>query len=599
MQSATNRTCWRASSVPAKAVIQTTSETGSHCVSIHGSPSHESVAYPTTACGESRLIWKGRVTPGTPDELPDFWESAGKVKALQYLLTHSFSGKALAIRRVTENQGKGTPGVDREVWDTPEKKATALQALRQRGYNPQPLRRVYIPKKNGKMRPLGIPTMRDRAMQALYLQALDPIAETMADPNSYGFRKERSTADAIEQCHIVLSNRGGARWIFEGDIKSCFDRISHEWLMAHIPMCKTILQKWLKAGFMEKHVFSATEEGTPQGGICSPVLANMALDGLERELRGRYPKASALSRKAKVNLVRYADDFIITGSSKKLLEEEVKPLVESFLKERGLELSAEKTHITRIEDGFDFLGQNVRDYGGTIVVKPSRKNVATFLEKVRGIIKASKHVTAGHLIVNLNPVIRGWANYHRHVASKRTFSRVDHAIFRALWQWAKRRHPKKSRQWIKDRYFETIDQRHWVFHGTVAGREEVIQPVWLLAASSVPIQRHTKVKGEANPYDPAWEPYFEERLGVKMAGTLAGRWTLRLLWKEQGGICPVCNQKITTVTGWHNHHIVWRTHGGKDTIENRVLVHPNCHQQIHSQELDVGKPRPAKGVREA
>ena len=456
-----------------------------------------------------------------------------------------------------------------------------------------------LPKKNGKMRPLGIPTMRDRAMQALYLQALDPIAETMADPNSYGFRKERSTADAIEQCHIVLSNRGGARWIFEGDIKSCFDRISHEWLMAHIPMCKTILQKWLKAGFMEKHVFYATEEGTPQGGICSPVLANMALDGLERELRGRYPKASALSRKAKVNLVRYADDFIITGSSKKLLEEEVKPLVESFLKERGLELSAEKTHITRIEDGFDFLGQNVRDYGGTIVVKPSRKNVATFLEKVRGIIKASKHVTAGHLIVNLNPVIRGWANYHRHVASKRTFSRVDHAIFRALWQWAKRRHPKKSRQWIKDRYFETIDQRHWVFHGTVAGREEVIQPVWLLAASSVPIQRHTKIKGEANPYDPAWEPYFEERLGVKMTGTLAGRWTLRLLWKEQGGICPVCNQKITTVTGWHNHHIVWRTHGGKDTIENRVLVHPNCHQQIHSQELDVGKPRPAKGVREA
>ncbi len=200
----------------------------------------------------------------------------------------------------------------------------------------------------------------------------------------------------------------------------------------------------------------------------------------------------------------------------------MKPLVESFLRERRLELSAEETHITRIEDGFDFLGENVRDYGGTILVKPSRKNVAKFLGKVRGIIKASRHVTAGHLIVNLNLVVRGWANYHRHVASKRTFSRVDHAIFRALWQWAKRRHPKKSRRWIKDRYFETIDRRHWVFHGTVAGREEVIQPVWLLAASSVPIQRHTKVKGEANPYDPAWEPHFEERLGVKMAGTLVG-----------------------------------------------------------------------------
>jgi RNA-directed DNA polymerase len=520
----------------------------------------------------------------------------GKVKALQYLLTHSFSGKALAVRRVTENQGKRTPGVDQEIWETPEKKATALQALQQRGYNPQPLRRVYIPKNNGKRRPLGIPTMKDRAMQALYLHALDPIAETMGDPNSYGFRKERSTADAIDQCHIVLSNRGGARWIFEGDIKSCFDRISHEWLMAHVPMCKTILRKWLKAGFMEKHVLHATEEGTPQGGICSPVLANMTLDGLERKLRERYPKASALSRKAKVNLVRYADDFIITGSSQELLEREVRPLVETFLGERGLELSPEKTHITRIEDGFDFLGQNVRDYGGTVLVKPSRKNVATFLEKIRGIIKASKQATAGHLIVNLNPVIRGWANYHRHVSSKRTFSRVDHAIFRTLWQWAKRRHPKKSCRWIKDRYFEAIGGRHWVFHGEVAGREETIQPVRLFAATSMPIQRHTKVKGEANPYDPAWEPYFEERLGVKMAGTLMGRWTLRLLWQEQGGICPVCDQVITTVTGWHNHHIVWRTHGGKDTIENRVLVHPNCHQQIHSQGLDVGKPRPVRGV---
>ena len=318
--------------------------------------------------------------------------------------------------------------------------------------------------------------MNDRAMQALYLLALDPIAETTADPNSYGFRKERSTADAIGQCHIVLSNRGGARWIFEGDIKSCFDRISHEWLLAHIPMDKTILQKWLKAGFMEKQVLHATEEGTPQGGICSPVLANLTLDGLERRLRERYPKATALSRKAKVNLVRYADDFIITGSSQELLENEVKPLVESFLSERGLELSAEKTQITQIEDGFDFLGQNVRDYGGTILVKPSRKNVATFLAKVRGIIKASRQATAGHLIVQLNPVIRGWANYHRHVSSKRTFTQVDHAIFRALWQWAKRRHPKKPRRWVKDKYFGTIGGRHWVFHGTVVGREGVIRP---------------------------------------------------------------------------------------------------------------------------
>ena len=188
------------------------------------------------------------------------------------------------------------------------------------------------------------------------------------------------------------------------------------------------------------------------------------------------------------------------------------------MRERGLELYAEKTHLTRIEDGFDIPGQNVRDYGGTILVKPSRKNVATFLEKVRGTIKASSSMSPpGHLLVNLYPVIRGWANYHRQVTSRRTFSRVDRAIFRALWQWAKRRHPKKTRRRIKDRYFETIDRRHWVFHGTVAGREAVIQLVRHHSATSVPIQRHTKIKGEASPYDPAWEPYFEECLGVKTA----------------------------------------------------------------------------------
>ena len=251
----------------------------------------------------------------------------GKVKALQHLLTHSFSGKALAVRRVTENGGKRTPGVDGETWSTPEEKARGIHELRRRSYKAQPLRRVYIPKSNGKMRPLGIPTMRDRAMQALYLLALDPIAETTADPNSYGFRKERSPADAIEQCHTVLNVRRGARWILEGDIKSCFDRISHNWLLVNVPMDKTILQQWLKAGFIEGSVLYPTGEGTPQGGICSPVLANIALDGLERRLREKYPKATSKSRKAKVNLVRYADDFIITGSSRELLENEVKPLV--------------------------------------------------------------------------------------------------------------------------------------------------------------------------------------------------------------------------------------------------------------------------------
>jgi RNA-directed DNA polymerase len=233
-----------------------------------------------------------------------------KVHALQHLLTHSFSGKALAVRRVTENPGKNTPGVDTVTWKDPESKWMAMHQMQQRGYKPQPLRRVYIPKPNGKKRPLGIPTMQDRAMQALYLQALDPIAETLADPNSYGFRKERGCADAMAQCATVLSNGTRPQWILEGDIKSCFDRISHNWLLSHIPMEKTILNKWLKAGYMDKSVLYPTEDGTPQGGIVSPVLANMALDGLERILRKKYPNSGARALKGKnkqVNMVRYAD----------------------------------------------------------------------------------------------------------------------------------------------------------------------------------------------------------------------------------------------------------------------------------------------------
>ncbi len=277
----------------------------------------------------------------------------GKVKALQRLLTHSFSGKALAVRRVTENQGKNTPGVDKVTWNTPHKKINAVYSLRQRDYHPQPLRRVYIPKKNGKKRPLGIPVMKCRAMQALYLLALDPVAETTADPNSYGFRPGRSTADAIEQCFGILAKQNSPQWILEGDIKGCFDAISHEWLLTHIPMEKTMLKKWLKAGYMDRQVLYPTKEGTPQGGIISPVFANMTLDGLERMLAEYLPKTTRKGHSAGLNFIRYADDFIITGKSKELLEQEVKPLVEQFMRERGLQLSPEKTVITHIEEGFD------------------------------------------------------------------------------------------------------------------------------------------------------------------------------------------------------------------------------------------------------
>jgi RNA-directed DNA polymerase len=431
----------------------------------------------------------------------------GKVKALQYLLTHSFSAKVLAVKRVTENSGKRTAGVDGEIWNTPKKKASAVSSLRQKGYQPRPLRRIYIPKKNGKMRPLGIPTMKDRAMQALYRLALDPVAESTGDTNSYGFRRQRSTADAIEQCFNILAPKRSASWILEGDIKSCFDLISHEWLLENIPKDKTILRKWLKAGFIEKNLLHPTEDGTPQGGIISPVLANMTLDGLERELNNRFHKKPS----PKVNFVRYADDFIVTAAYKETLEHEVLPVIQSFLEERGLELSNEKTKITHVEEGFDFLGQTMRKFNGRLIIQPAKKNTLTFMSNVRQIIQANKQATAGNLILQLNPVIRGWANFHRHVASKKTFGSVDYAIFKTLWQWAKRRHPRKGKRWIKDKYFKVYDHRKWIFTGTVPSKDGTSKTIHLFSASATPIRRHIKVKGLANPYDPQWTAYFTSR----------------------------------------------------------------------------------------
>jgi len=441
--------------------------------------------------------------------------------------------------------------------------------------------------------------MKDRAMQALYLLALDPIAEVISDPNSYGFRQERSPADAIEQCFSVLSRQNCAQWILEGDIKSCFDQISHEWLVANIPMEKGILQRWLKAGFIDKYVLHATEEGTPQGGICSPVLANMTLNGLEKELRERFPKHPRGGSNEKINFVRFADDFIVTGKSKEVLENEVKPLVEQFMKERGLTLSQEKTLITHIENGFDFLGQHLRKYHGKLLIKPSKKNIHTFLEGIRKIIKANKQATAGNLIAQLNPKIRGWANYHRHVVSSEIFHKVDHAIFQALWQWAKRRHPHKPLTWIRKKYFKSNGGQNWVFSGEILGREGAFQSIRLLKANSIPIKRHIKIRSEANPYDPEWEMYFEKRLDVKMVHNLKGKRGLLYLWKQQGGLCPLCSRKITKLTGWHSHHIEWRSHGGRDQADNRVLLHPECHERLHRQGLTVSKPRPLRGVRKA
>jgi RNA-directed DNA polymerase len=521
----------------------------------------------------------------------------GKVKALQWLLTHSFSGKALAVKRVTENQGKKTPGVDGETWPTPEAKSHALLSLKRRGYQARPLRRVYIPKSNGKMRPLGIPTMKDRTMQALHLLALEPVSETTADRNSYGFRPERSTADARGQCFIALGKGKSPQWILEGDIAGCFDNISHEWMMNNVPMDGTTLQKWLKAGYVYQRELFPTDAGTPQGGIISPTLANMTLDGLESKLEASFgQKGSRRAAANQVNLVRYADDFIITGRTKELLETEVKPLVESFLKERGLTLSEEKTRITHIEEGFDFLGWNIRKYDGNLLIKPSKKNVQAFLKDIRDTVKANKQAKQENLIGLLNPKIRGWANYHKGAVAKETFAKVDHEIWKTIWQWARRRHPKKGISWIKEHYFKAEGNRNWVFATDRKTPDDKLRRLSLFKASDTKIQRHVKVRGEANPYDPKQETYFEDLLGRKMKDSLPGKVKLLRLWWSQDKRCPICEERITKDSGWHVHYILPKSEGGRDNPSNLVMVHLNCHRQIHSQKLNVAKPAPVRGL---
>ena len=503
-----------------------------------------------------------------------------KVKSLQWLLTHSFYAKALAVKRVTSNQGKRTSGVDHELWLTPQAKFNAISKLNRRGYHPQPLRRHYIRKKNGKMRPLGIPTMTDRAMQTLYKFSLEPIAETYADPNSYGFRIGRSTHDAIEQCFTDLNKGKSPEWILEGDIKGCFDHISHQWLLENVPMDTQILEKWLKCGFVETGKLFPTDEGTPQGGTISPTLMNMTLDGLERLLQERLPtrqKVNGRTHFNKLNFVRYADDFIITGESPEFLRDKVLPIVKEFLTERGLQLSEEKTVITHIEDGFDFLGKNIRKYNGKLLIKPSKTSVKSFLAKVRSIIKGNKSTKQETLIRKLNPVIRGWVNNQRYVVSSKVFSRVDYEIYKCLWQWAKRRHKKKSHKWIAQKYWHHIGSRQWTFSVPYENQSAEGEPLYckLEYATDTKIIRFKKIVAEANPFDEYWTDYFEEREGEKLLNSTKGREKLLTIWRRQHRRCPVCGDLITSETGFEVY-----ASAGKNSQKN--MVHKECHKEIHS-----------------
>lgn len=426
-----------------------------------------------------------------------------KVRALQHLLTGSFYAKAMAVKRVTSNKGKKTPGVDGVLWKGTRVKGQAIRSLRRRGYRPQPLRRIYIPKKNGKMRPLSIPTMKDRAMQALYKLALAPIAETTADRNSYGFREGRSCADAIAAAFNALNKPNSATWVLEGDITGCYDNISQEWMLANIPIDRDVLRKWLRAGYREGNCLYPSHKGTPQGGIISPTLANMTLDGLERIIREAVP------RRSRVNFVRYADDFIITGKSRQILENQVKPAVEAFLADRGLSLSEEKTTITYIKDGFTFLGQTFRKHGRVLHIKPAKEGVLALIRKVGELIRTHVSAPMPILIKKLNQTLRGWGNYHRHVVASEAFGRIDTYVYEELWRMIQRRHSNKSKKWLAKKYWFASGRR-WVFAiRTVAKRGKRLYEVVRL--HSLGIRRYIKVKADANPYLPEYARYFWRR----------------------------------------------------------------------------------------
>ena len=426
-----------------------------------------------------------------------------KVRSLQYLLTHSFHAKLLAVKRVTSNKGKKTPGVDGVLWRGARAKWRAACSLRRRGYHPQPLRRIYIQKKNGKLRPLSIPIMYDRAQQALYKQGLAPVAETKADKNSYGFREGRSCADAVACAFNALSKPNSAPWILEGDIKGCFDNISFDWILKNILMDKAVLHKWLNAGYSENGIHYPTRKGVPQGGIISPTIANMVLDGLEETVRRAVP------RRCRINFVRYADDFIITGKSKSILKDTIQPVVEGFLSERGLELSPEKTKVTHITDGFTFLGQTFRKHGRVLHITPSKEGVHALMQKVGHLIRKHVSVPMPALIKKLNDILRGWANYHRHVVASEAFSRVDTYVFEQLRRILRRRHPKKSVKWLIKHYWSAAGKNAFAVLAKTAKIGTKLYRV--LRVSSIGIRRYVKIKADANPYLPEYAGYFWRR----------------------------------------------------------------------------------------
>ncbi|WP_010301934.1 group II intron reverse transcriptase/maturase [Candidatus Odyssella thessalonicensis] len=433
----------------------------------------------------------------------------GKVKALQRLLTTSFYGKCLAVKRVTSSAGAKTPGIDNVTWNTDLQKMQTVKSLKRKGYKAQPLRRIYISKKSGKgQRPLSIPTLKCRAMQALPLFAIELIVEKRADPNAYGFRIKGSTHDAIEQCLNALGRAKSATFVLEGDIQDCFGQINHDWLLANISMDKQILRKFLKAGFMENGHLNPTTKGTPQGSVISPALTVLTLAGLENKLS---PTSDYQRKAKKINIVSFADDFIVTAASAELLQNEVMSKLAEFLKTVGLELSTEKTKITPIGKGFDFLGFTIRKYkNGKVLTKPSKTNIKRFLKEIKIFIRKGAALPTDRLIHALNEKIMGWTIYYRIVSSK-VFTQIDHELFQALKRWALKTHSRKGIKWIIKHYWKSHKGDNWRFYCLIKDKEGKKQTLFLKRAIDTKIRRHIKIVAKSNPFDPFYKDYFAKR----------------------------------------------------------------------------------------
>jgi RNA-directed DNA polymerase len=502
-----------------------------------------------------------------------------RVKNLQKLLVRSTSAKRLAVRRMTQqNAGRNTPGVDGVVCRTPESRTRLAAGLSLRDCRPRPVRRVRIPKSDGRTRPLGIPTIRDRALRMLVKMALEPEWETRFETNSYGFRPGRCTMDAIVALHATLAPAGASAWLLDADIAGCFDNLGHEPLLARLPVFTPTIRRWLKAGTVELGTWKPTTTGAPQGGPLSPLLANVALDGMERlfgaeDERGRYVRPSLRrGRNRGVGLIRYADDLVVTAPTREVLLTHVVPKLTAFLAERGLRLSEAKTRIVHVDEGFNFLGFTVRRYEGVVLTRPQQEKVVRHLRTIHDHLRRHRQATPSQIIGDLGPIIRGWATYYRHGASKHTFHSADHHIRAKLWRWAKRRHPTKTAAWIRSKYFDG----GWNF---VDGRTR------LARHDEVPVTRHSKVQGKRSPLNPEDRDYWELRRRRRLTEALRSPKRSALL-RRQDGKCAMCgvwfdpDEDIALID---EHHATPRCHGGTDQPDNLRLVHRWCHHAHHAR----------------